>query len=61
MYSSVSEFFMFQITPDGITALKNGEFAKSIEKFPFTSWSLANVSKENFKKMEKGFRSFDMI
>jgi len=34
-----------------------GEFGKTIERFPFTSWSLASGTPEEFATLGKQFRS----
>ncbi len=44
-----------------MNALLEGEFAETIEKFPFSGWSLARAGEREFKKLEMQFRSFKML
>lgn len=53
-------FTKLQISVAGITALQTGLFAKTIEYFPFSGWSLFGVDVENFEKIGQSFRSHYM-
>lgn len=44
-----------QVTVAGIRALRDGPFGKTIELFPFDSWSLKDVSQEEFKRLSQEF------
>ncbi|ODM95794.1 putative RNA-binding protein EEED8.10 [Orchesella cincta] len=56
-----SECPLDNITAQGIQSLLTGEFASSIEKFPFRDWSLRNMTEEEFHNMEIQFRSYNMV
>ncbi len=52
---------ILQVTAAGIESLLDGDFNKTVEKFPFDGWSLDDVSDEEFLELKLKFRASHML